>query len=110
MDAEFNRVSADDIEKLGLKDRGQATIHCADCSCELMVFQITKNNKDLVADDINPIATRIMVHCGMCGGSSYIRTLEGQFYPGAPKDNMGFEPIECENSDTCDVCFRAWTN
>ncbi len=108
MDAEFKKVSQSDIKKLGLQDRGQAIVHCADCSSELMVFQITKNNDDLKRDGLDPVTTRIKVCCSICDGESYIRTLEGQFYPGAPGDDMAFEPIECDDSNNYDIRFRAW--
>lgn len=108
MNAEFRRRSETDIKKLGLQDRGSVSISCPDCSSKLMVFQITKNNNDLIAEKLDPIETRVVVLCDICGSKSYVTTIEGQFYPGAPDNNMGFEPIELKDLHRCDVVFRAW--
>lgn len=93
-------------QKLGLQDRGVTTVECVDCSKHLMVFQITKNNEDLE----KPVSTKILIECGFCGGMSYVKNIDGQFYPGAANDNILFEPLD-PKTPKCfeyDVLFRAW--
>ncbi len=92
---------------LGLQDRGKIEIECADCGKSLMIFQITKDNNDLVNDGKDAITNQILVKCGFCGGRSYSTTINGQFYPGLPNDDMYFEPISIEGVE-CDICFGVW--
>lgn len=96
--------------KLGLQDRGLVKFDCADCSKNLMVFQITKNNVDLAAESVKSMSTKIRVQCS-CGGSSYTKDVEGQFYPGSPNDSMKFEPIDIDDvarQSGVDILFRTW--
>lgn len=97
---------AEEKQLLGLKDKGKINIDCADCGKQLMVFQICKTNEDLIKDGLSPIKCKILVCCGLCGGQSLIIEVNGQFYPGAPNDQMGFENIE--NNAACDFTFRVW--
>lgn len=91
---------------LGLKDRGKIEIDCADCGKSLMVFQICKTNEDLAKEKLPPIECKVMVNCGLCGGKSHVTKICGQFYPGAPNDNICFENID--GNAKCDFAFRIW--
>lgn len=94
---------------LGLQDRGYKVIKCNCCQKTLMIFQITKDNNDLIKENNKPIFTRIMVLCGFCDNESRVETIEGQFYPGSPDDSISFEPIEkYKGTREADVYFVAW--
>jgi hypothetical protein len=96
-------------KSLGLQNRGIEKIECADCGALLMVFQITKSNKDLNDESSSSVITKVVVDCGLCGGLSYVKTINGQFYPGAANDNMLFEPLDAKDARvSCDIRFRAW--
>ncbi len=105
--AEFNRRTTVP-NKLGLTDEGCMDIDCADCGQDLMVLQKTKSNATLIQEGESPIKTVILVLCEICGGRSYLKTVEGQFYPGSPNDEMGFEPVDADEWDHADIVFKAW--
>ncbi len=90
-----------------LKNRGKIHIDCADCGQKLMVLQITKNNEDLVDENLKPVSHKVLVKCGECNGKSYIHQVDGEFFPGAAEDNIIFEPVGGDDS-VCDICFNAW--
>ena len=94
-------------EPKGLKDRGKVRLECADCGRALMEFQITRNNADMVKLDGSPgpVTTVVQAHCGLCGGKSYRRTIEGQFQYGPADDGLLCE-YEENAPEGCDVAFR----
>lgn len=94
-------------KRKGLKDHGKICINCADCGTQLMEFWITQTNDELTEKGQESLSNKILVRCGICGGKSYIHTIEGYFHAGVPHDNMGFEPLD-EKSDDCDHIFKAW--
>ena len=104
--AEFNRRTTIP-DRLGLTDEGCLIIDCADCGQDLLVLQKTKSNATLIQEGESPIETTILVLCQTCEGRSYVKTVEGQFYPGSPNDKMGFEPVSTDGRDV-DVVFKAW--
>lgn len=107
--ADLNIQKSKNKTLLGLKDRGCKIIKCDNCSKDLMVFQITKNNQDLINEGNKPVFTRVMVLCCLCDNESKVETIEGQFYTGAPNDKMGFEPIEKYSGvREADIYFSAW--
>lgn len=106
--AEFRKIERQP-KLLGLQNRGKREVKCADCGELLMVFQITKNNDDIIRDGGKAISTQVLVDCGFCQGLSYVQTIDGQFYPGAPNDQMVFEPLEAKDARVqCDIYFKAW--
>ena len=94
-------------EPKGLKDRGKVRLECADCGRALMEFQITRNNADMVELDGSPgpVTTVVQAKCGLCGGKSYRRTIEGQFHYGPADDSLLCE-YEEDPPEGCDVAFR----
>lgn len=90
----------------GLHNRGEIEIRCADCNVGLMRILMTHNNEDLKALGVPPITTQVKCNCRLCGGSSWVHTVEGKFHPGAFDDNCVFEPVESDNKDL--VMFQAW--
>ena len=94
-------------EPKGLQDRGKVRLDCADCGRALMEFQITRNNADLAALDNSPgpVTTVVQANCGLCGGKSYRRTLEGQFHYG-PADDALLCEHEQNAPEGCDVAFN----
>jgi len=65
----------------GVADNGVVDFSCADCGKSLLCLQKTTTHG---VD--NSILTRVAVACGFCGGKSYVETIDGQFYAGAPND------------------------
>ena len=61
---------------------------------------------DLAEIKADPVTTAVRCKCGICGGTSYVKTIEGQFYPGAAEDNIAFEVQEPPDGET--IVFRAW--
>lgn len=92
--------------KTGIHNRGEVAFDCADCGQPLMKCLITRNNDDLKTLGVDPVVSRVQVQCGICGGRSYIKDVEGCFHPGAAADDIGFDLISQEE-DTLTV-FRAW--
>ena len=94
-------------EPKGLKDRGKVRLECADCGRALMEFQITRSNEDIAALDNSPgpVTTVVQANCGLCGGKSYQRTIEGQFHYGPADDSLLCE-YEENAPEGCDVAFN----
>jgi hypothetical protein len=97
---------SDTGKKAGLKNRGEISVDCADCGAALMRFLIVRNNVDLAELGVDPVTTTVRCKCGICGGTSYVKTIEGQFYPGAAEDNIAFEVQDPPDGET--IVFRAW--
>ena len=89
----------------GLKNRGEVSVDCADCGAQLMTILIVRNNADLAEIGASPVTTQLRCACGICGGKSYVQTVEGQFYPGAAADDIAFEVQEPDGEV---VVFKAW--
>jgi len=87
---DFNVDSNRDREILGLKDRGIISVCCNKCKNNLVDFQVTKNNIDLVEENINPISTNALIICDMCKTNNSIN-IKGQFYIGAGQENISLE-------------------
>ena len=99
-----NQVGIGDRELRGLKDEGQLTFRCNDCNLVLLVLQLVTTSKTAKSK----VLTRVAVECGDCGGYSDVEQVVGQFFPGAPNDDMIFEPIDGdENTPITDVLFMA---
>lgn len=99
-----NQIDPKNKQLKGLCDQGQITFKCSNCDHELLVLQL------VTAADTNKskVLTRIAVKCGFCGGYSYVEQVSGQFFPGAPNDDMIFEPMESDSgSPEADVLFEA---
>lgn len=100
---DINRVDCDNKPLKGLQDRGLVNFECADCGKLLLMVQLT----DMSNNDKSEVITRIVVRCGLCSGSSYTQEIKGQFYPGAPNDNMSFDVIDDNRTPGADVIFEA---
>lgn len=90
----------------GLQDNGMVNFTCQDCGQQLLVLQLTAVGKDAKSN----VLTRVVVRCRDCGGCSYVQQISGQFYPGAPGDNMAFDISEnIDGVPEHDVLFEAWS-
>ena len=90
----------------GLHNREEIEIRCADCKVGLMKILVTRNNEDLKALGSPAVTTQVKCNCRLCGGSSWVRTVEGTFHTGAFDDECVFEPIESGNPNL--LMFQAW--
>lgn len=88
----------------GLKDGGIITLNCTSCQRELLCLQLTS-----IADEpIASVLTRIAAKCGFCGGYSEVKQVAGQFYPGAPSDNIVIDIMSNDGTIIeTDVLFKA---
>lgn len=100
---DINRRDHEDKPLKGLRDKGLVNFECADCGKQLLVVRLT----DMDNNDKSEIMTRIVVRCGLCSGSSYTQEVRGQFYPGAPSDDMLFDVIDDNRTPEADVIFEA---
>lgn len=102
-----SRVDSDNKQLKGLKNEGIIEFECADCGELLLCLQLTSIKENIKAPIM--VLTRVVVKCGLCGGCSYVKQVSGQFYPGAPSDDMAFDVFD-NNTDApqADVLFRAW--
>lgn len=100
-------ISETKREPKGLQDRGKVGLDCADCGRALMEFQLTRNNQDMFKLDNSPgpVTTVVQAHCGLFGGKSYQRAIEGQFHYGPADDSLLCEYDE-DPPEGCDVAFR----
>ena len=99
------QINGDDRTLKGLQNGGLVNFKCADCNRELLVLQLTTIN----GDNSPEILTRVAVQCGSCGGCSYIQQIHGQFYPGAPNDQVAFDVSDDDmGAPEVDVLFKAW--
>lgn len=88
----------------GLQDEGLVDFCCRSCNKLLLVLQMTSFK-------VNPkaVLTRIVVECGSCNDYSPVQQISGQFYPGAPSDDMAFDVVgDHTGAPETDVLFRAW--
>ena len=100
-----NQVNNDDKPLKGLQNRGLVNFDCADCEKRLLVLQLTTVERSDKAE----VLTRMAVKCCKCGGFSYVQQIPGQFYPGAPSDQMGFDILDDDTgAPDADVLFKAW--
>jgi hypothetical protein len=88
----------------GLKDGGIVTLSCTSCQRELLCLQLTSIENEPAAS----VLTRIAAKCGFCGGHSEVEQVAGQFYPGAPSDDLVID-IASDDGMTIetDVLFKA---
>lgn len=101
-----NQIDSDDKELKGLQDQGKMIFDCAECETTLLVLQLVTTAKTTKAK----VLTRIAVRCEKCGGYSCVQQVPGQFYPGAPNDNMCFDVLEGDKcAPEADVLFKAWS-
>ncbi len=100
-----NRISAEDKTLKGLQDMGLIDFECPKCNKSLLTLQVVA----IEGSNEVEILTRVGVKCRMCESFSCIQQISGQFYPGAPNDQMVFDVL---NDDTgapeVDVLFEAW--
>jgi hypothetical protein len=89
----FTNDNNKEREFLGLKDYPIKSICCKTCSINLVDFQITKSNEDLVEENLNPITTNISIICNECNYKETIK-IRGQFYVGAGQENVAIDIIE----------------
>ena len=91
-------------ELKGLKDGGIVTLSCTSCQRELLCLQLTS----IVGEPAASVLTRIAAKCGFCGGHSEVEQVSGQFYPGAPSDDL---MIDLADNDSVaietDVLFKS---
>ena len=100
-----NQVDNSTKKLKGLQDNGMVHIDCVDCGASLMCVQLTNIPGDSQAN----VLTRVAVKCGLCGGFSCVEQIAGQFYPGAPSDDMAFDVLDDDtNAPEADVLFKAW--
>jgi len=100
-----NSSSPKEKQLKGLKDNGQLTISCKNCHTDLLVLQLTR----IENAKINDVNTSVAVKCCQCGVFSDPKNVNGQFYPGAPKDNVAFDVMEFdEDAPDVDVLFKTW--
>lgn len=100
-----HQVNEDDIKLKGLQNQGKSRFECADCGAELLVLQLVTTEQAVESE----VLTRVAVHCCQCGGYSYVKQIPGQFYPGAPNDDMCFDVLDNDaNAPEADVLFKAW--
>lgn len=103
---QVNQVDNHNKLSKGLQNKGLVSFECANCGKSLLILQlvIVKN------DNRSEILTRIAVKCGFCDGFSYVQQIPGQFYPGAPNDQMGFDILDDNTgAPEADVLFRTWS-
>jgi len=93
--------------KAGHKDCGTINASCLTCGKDLMVFQVTKSNSDLVKEGRDRIDTVARVMC-LCGGQSENVTIGGVFFVGCADDNMAFDIVDDTSSEGIDVTYKAW--
>lgn len=100
-----NVSSSNDKKLIGLKDDGKVEFRCSVCNRLLLILQLTSTTTNSSVD----VLTRVAVKCESCGDFSLVQQISGQFYPGAPDDNMAFDVLDKdEYAPQTDVLFRAW--
>lgn len=89
----------------GLQDEGLVNFCCRGCEKKLLVLQMTS----VEGNKAKAVLTRVTVECGLCGDYSSVQQVTGQFYPGAPSDNMVFDVVEDHTgAPETDILFKAW--
>jgi len=96
---------------LGISDKGNIVASCGKCKKDLMIFQLTKTNEELVKESKEPITTKLVIFCESCNHINEVIQIKGQFYPGAANDQTRFEVDEnIQHGDgltpNCDVVFK----
>jgi len=112
---ELNLKQPGERVSLGLSDHGIVSATCSQCKKDLMIFQLTKTNEELVRENIQPITTKIAVFCERCNHINQVITIKGQFYPGCANDETRFEIDETilhghGMTPDCNIIFRVKTN
>ena len=88
----------------GLRDKGTIEIKCANCDALLLCLRMVGIEDDPDDDTL----TKVAVQCGFCGNSSCVQEIYGQFFAGAPNDDITFDVIDNHpHLDDVDVCFRS---
>ncbi len=103
------KTDRDDRVLKGLQDKGTVNFNCKNCGELLMVFQLTSVDQESPTVEV---LTRVAVKCCLCDGFSLVQQLSGQFYPGAPSDQMAFDILDDYSFDDApevDVLFKAWS-
>jgi len=86
-----------------LQDDGTVLISCMGCNKPLLILQLVKTGR------VNSVFTRVCAKCMSCGGHSRIHEIVGQFFPGAPNDNIFFDVVDNNDPDSeIDVLFKVW--
>lgn len=102
----MNQVDSRDKSLKGLQNGGLVNFECADCGKPLLVLQLAT----VESSNKSEVLTRIVVKCGLCGGFSHVQQISGQFYPGAPSDQMVFDVLDDNiGAPEADVLFKAWS-
>lgn len=96
---------------LGISDKGNIVASCSRCKKDLMIFQLTKTNEELIKELKPAIITKIAVLCENCRHINSVIQIKGQFYPGAISDKAKFEIDEnIQHGDgltpNCDIVFK----
>jgi len=101
----INKVEQEDRVLKGLKDKGLTNLSCNYCKMHLLCLQLTSPGED----QDSAVISRIAVRCVGCGGYSDVVPIVGQFYPGAPSDDMAFDIADsCDDAPESDILFQAW--
>lgn len=100
------QVSDKNKDLKGLQDNGQITFDCTVCGIPLLVLQIVSTKKQPTSN----VLTRVAVYCEKCDVYSPVKQVSGQFYPGAPSDQMVFDVMDQDDhAPEADVFFKAWS-
>lgn len=75
-----------------IQDCGQIGVVCNQCNNNILVIQVTQDNKSLVLSGNKPIYTNIQVKC-YCGAVKEQR-IDGLFFFGAADDNTILELVD----------------
>jgi len=99
------QIDGSNRELKGLTNEGIVNFDCADCGETLLCLQLVNIKGDTQAQ----VLTRVAVKCGLCNGFSRVQQVSGQFYPGAPSDDMGFDISDDDTgAPEVDVLFKTW--
>lgn len=99
------QTSNEDRQLKGLRNQGLVVLKCANCGESLLCLQLTS----IEGDTQTRVLTRIAAKCGLCNGFSFVEQVDGQFYPGAPSDDMAFDIADDDtNAPEVDVLFKTW--
>lgn len=102
----MNKVDRSNKPAKGLIDRGIVNFECTNCNKFLLVLQLTAVSEKPQGA---AVLTRVVVKCCECDHFSRVEQIRGEFYPGAPSDQMAFD-ILCDDpyAPEADVLFKAW--
>lgn len=100
-----NHTDGENRQLKGLHNEGIILLECAECGKPLICLQLAS----IEGNTRTQVLTRVVAKCGLCGGFSYVKQVLGQFYPGAPSDNMVFDILDDDtDAPEADVLFKAW--